>query len=308
MPLVVTTQVRRGTTALSLALILSMLSWLGTSHAAPRSTDLGSARARLQEFESDFQAVRTEYERVRSELDRIDRAMSKVERVIRGVARRMGGKERAAVNLAVELYKGGSGTTGIEGVLSSRSLVDLDKTMTYLAASEQAHSKVFERLEIDYEVLDENLADLEKARIIADKTEGRLAELRSDVSNKVSQLQNEVAGLEAAALAAERRRAEQAAAQVQQVIVDDAVRHPVPGPPYHADWEAIAMCESGGNWHIDSTYDGGLQFHPLTWLGYGGGKYARYAWQATKAEQIAIAEVVLREQGPGAWPNCFKSL
>ena len=44
----------------------------------------------------------------------------------------------------------------------------------------------------------------------------------------------------------------------------------------------------------------------MTWLGYGGGKYARYAWQASPAEQIAIAEKVLADQGPGAWPHCFK--
>ena len=71
------------------------------------------------------------------------------------------------------------------------------------------------------------------------------------------------------------------------------------------DWTAVAQCESGGNWHINSTYDGGLQFHPNTWLAYGGGRYARYAYQATREQQIAIAEKVLAGQGPGAWPNCF---
>lgn len=77
---------------------------------------------------------------------------------------------------------------------------------------------------------------------------------------------------------------------------------------YSADWEAISMCESSGRWHIDSTYDGGLQFHPDTWLGFGGGEFARYAWQATKWQQIAIAERVLVVQGPQAWPNCFRAL
>ena len=80
-----------------------------------------------------------------------------------------------------------------------------------------------------------------------------------------------------------------------------------PASPAQAgvNWDAIAQCESGGNWHINSTYDGGLQFHPDTWLAYGGGRYARYAYQATREEQIAIAERVLAGQGPGAWPNCF---
>ncbi len=56
------------------------------------------------------------------------------------------------------------------------------------------------------------------------------------------------------------------------------------------------------------TSNGGLQFHPLTWLGFGGAEFGRYAHQASKIEQIAIAERVLAIQGPGAWPNCFEPL
>jgi len=77
---------------------------------------------------------------------------------------------------------------------------------------------------------------------------------------------------------------------------------------YSADWEAVAMCESSGNWQIDAYFDGGLQFLPSTWIGFGGGELARYAYQATKTEQIAIAERVLAIQGPKAWPNCFHAL
>jgi hypothetical protein len=77
---------------------------------------------------------------------------------------------------------------------------------------------------------------------------------------------------------------------------------------YSADWEAVALCESSGNWHIDSQYDGGLQFHPVTWIEFGGGEFARYAYRATKLQQIAVAERVLAIQGPKAWPNCFSAL
>ena len=73
-------------------------------------------------------------------------------------------------------------------------------------------------------------------------------------------------------------------------------------------WDRVAACESGGNWSISTGngYYGGLQFSAQTWLGFGGGKYARYANQATKAQQIAIAQKVLRVQGPGAWPVCSR--
>lgn len=78
---------------------------------------------------------------------------------------------------------------------------------------------------------------------------------------------------------------------------------------YSADWAAVAMCESSGRWHINTgLFDGGLQFLPSTWWGFGGGAYARYAYQATRRQQIDIAERVLAVQGPNAWPNCFAAL
>ncbi|MFJ3444728.1 transglycosylase family protein [Streptomyces sp. NPDC086081] len=77
-----------------------------------------------------------------------------------------------------------------------------------------------------------------------------------------------------------------------------------------SEWDAVAQCESGGNWSINTGngYYGGLQFSASTWAGYGGTKYASTADQATKAQQIEIAEKVLASQGKGAWPVCGKGL
>jgi resuscitation-promoting factor RpfA len=74
------------------------------------------------------------------------------------------------------------------------------------------------------------------------------------------------------------------------------------------NWDAIAQCESGGNWSINTGngFYGGLQFTKGTWKAYGGGKYADTANHASRSEQIAIAEKVLRGQGIGAWPVCGK--
>ncbi len=71
-------------------------------------------------------------------------------------------------------------------------------------------------------------------------------------------------------------------------------------------WDAVAQCESGGNWSINTGngFYGGLQFTAQTWQGFGGGKYASTANLATKAQQIEIAQKVLQVQGPGAWPVC----
>ncbi|MEU4465801.1 transglycosylase family protein [Streptomyces sp. NPDC024017] len=77
-----------------------------------------------------------------------------------------------------------------------------------------------------------------------------------------------------------------------------------------SEWDTVAQCESGGNWSINTGngYYGGLQFSASTWSGYGGTKYASTADQATKEQQIEIAEKVLASQGKGAWPVCGKGL
>ncbi|MDO4908829.1 MAG: transglycosylase family protein [Corynebacterium sp.] len=75
-------------------------------------------------------------------------------------------------------------------------------------------------------------------------------------------------------------------------------------------WDAIAQCEAGGNWAINTGngYYGGLQFNAGTWLAYGGGQYASTANGATREQQIAIAEKVQAAQGWGAWPACTSKL
>jgi resuscitation-promoting factor RpfA len=77
-----------------------------------------------------------------------------------------------------------------------------------------------------------------------------------------------------------------------------------------SEWDAVAQCEAGGNWSINTGngYYGGLQFSASTWAAYGGTQYAASADQASKADQIAVAEKVLAAQGKGAWPNCGTGL
>lgn len=72
------------------------------------------------------------------------------------------------------------------------------------------------------------------------------------------------------------------------------------------NWDAVAACESGGNWgtNTGNGYQGGLQFSSSTWNAYGGGQYASSANQASRDQQIAVAEKVLAGQGIGAWPVC----
>jgi uncharacterized protein YabE (DUF348 family) len=71
-------------------------------------------------------------------------------------------------------------------------------------------------------------------------------------------------------------------------------------------WDALARCEAGGNWAINTGngFYGGVQFDQNTWERNGGLRYASRADLATREEQIAIAEVTRARQGWGAWPTC----
>ncbi len=75
-------------------------------------------------------------------------------------------------------------------------------------------------------------------------------------------------------------------------------------------WDRVAECEAGGDWgyHGDSGFEGGLQFHPGTWDGYKPAGFPDHAGDATRDQQIMVAERVLADQGWGAWPACSSRL
>jgi resuscitation-promoting factor RpfB len=77
-------------------------------------------------------------------------------------------------------------------------------------------------------------------------------------------------------------------------------------------WDALADCESGGDWSINTGngYYGGLQFSYDTWHAYGGGEYADYPHEASREQQIDIAEKVRDANGGsyGSWPGCASAL
>ena len=92
-----------------------------------------------------------------------------------------------------------------------------------------------------------------------------------------------------------------AAAALAGVVAPQATAAP------DSDWDKLAQCESGGNWAINTGngYYGGLQFTQSTWEANGGSGSAS---NASREEQIRVAENVLATQGPGAWPVCGQYL
>ncbi|MEV7153085.1 transglycosylase family protein [Streptomyces misionensis] len=71
-------------------------------------------------------------------------------------------------------------------------------------------------------------------------------------------------------------------------------------------WDKVAGCESGGSWSADTGngYYGGLQISQDDWIHYGGTRYASSADQASRSQQIAVAEKILADKGTLPWATC----
>jgi peptidoglycan hydrolase CwlO-like protein len=296
--------------ALLVLLLLSEFAAVVSSVADPPSpADVEAAERRVDLARDGLAAVTARLSEARSEVAAVRSRIVSTEAEIRRIARRVLREEDAVVEVAQEMYKDGSAAV-LVGLLSADSIAELESGVRYLRSSGKAHVRELEALAVDRKLLAARLDELDDARAraqdllveverleasVREELADRRAELATVRTQRAAYLRN-LADLEAANEAAEQAAAEAAVA---------AAPAPVPNVPQSVDWDAIAQCESGGNWALDGQYDGGLQFHPATWLGYGGGRYARYAWQATREQQIAIAERVLAAQGPSAWPNCF---
>jgi Transglycosylase-like domain/LysM domain len=72
-------------------------------------------------------------------------------------------------------------------------------------------------------------------------------------------------------------------------------------------WDRLAQCESGGNWSISTGngYYGGLQFSQGSWSAAGGSGNPA---DASREEQIRVAQNLQSQQGWGAWPACSRAL
>lgn len=107
-------------------------------------------------------------------------------------------------------------------------------------------------------------------------------------------------------------------AGMQATLVPIATPAPVATPApqrvvtYDGDtvWDDLAKCESGGNWAINTGngYYGGLQFNYGTWHDYGGADFAEYPHEASRDEQIIVAERLRAKRGYQPWPACRAKL
>jgi len=107
---------------------------------------------------------------------------------------------------------------------------------------------------------------------------------------------------------------EAAVAKRGEAIQVTPTEAPPPEPrtyiPHYDIWHALAECESGGDWSINTGngFYGGLQFTLQSWKGAGGLQYATRPDLATAEQQMITAEELLDMQGWGAWPTCSRKL
>lgn len=226
--------VKRGIASLVVlaSFALSVVSTPVVSHAAPSQSDVARAVERLRELEADFETVSEEYNLVHDRLVHLRAQISETELVVGKVKSRMATRSDAAERIATELYMNGGTSGAIEAVLTSDSIADIEERLHYLETSEEAQSKVFERLAADDDLLNSKMDVLQEATAEAAKEESRLADLRASINEKVEGQQEEIADLnalieranarEAAAAAAAEQAAAEAAAAEQDALIAQA--------------------------------------------------------------------------------------
>jgi hypothetical protein len=265
--------------------------------AQSASDKLADSKQRVRQKAQQLDDLVARYEEMWDRLAAARSDLQRTEKAARGIAKRLLENKEAAVRTARRLYQAGS-NLDLQMLMSTDDLSQIEGRLHYVQSAHKAYLSVFERLRVDSRLLDAKLAELERKHASIGRQFSHLIALRERLE---------------AELARERARVDELTdeAAAREAAAPSPPPPPPPEPPeppqpvYSANWDAIAQCESSGRWHLDAYYDGGLQFHPDTWIAFGGGKYAAYAWQASRLEQIAIAEKVLAAQGPDAWPNCF---
>lgn len=219
-----------GALLLTLALFVGLMSQTG-SLAAPTEAELDAARERLMELEADFEIVVERYNLVHENLTSIQARIGTTELEIRGIERRMGVRHDTAVDVARELYMGGS-NDAIEAVLVAEDITDVEARLAYLRTTQEAQAEIFERLAADRSELESKVDQLEEDRAAALAAEQRLTALREDIEAKLVEQRDEIEELNAAIEAAERRAARAAAAEeaAAAAVVPAAPAAPAPAP------------------------------------------------------------------------------
>jgi hypothetical protein len=289
-------------------------------------TKIGAAQAAVTSAQAEAAAARKAYERELANHRAAQAAASNAQATAQRAQHELAGARGDVASFARSSYMDGSTSPVLRALLTADGPAQAIERTALLEAVGRSRTDVLDRIEVvGHQAADASSA-AQATLAVAATAEARAAdelamarELEADARRDAAAFQAQHATM---LVQLQQARTSLVALQVQRTPAPSRAARPAPPrspsrPPVSAgvpssahDWDAVALCESGGDWSINTGngYYGGLQFSSSTWLSYGGGAYAPRADLATKAEQIAVAEKVLAAQGPGAWPTCGRGL
>ena len=316
---------------------LSAASQMADSAAADVArilTQLGNAQAAVVSADAHAAGARAQYEQERVGHLNAQAAATAAQARAEQAQQELAVASADVAAFARSSYMSGSTSPRLRAMLTSTGPAQLMERTALLDAVGQSRSDVLNRVTVAQQQATDAAAAARATLAEAAVLEGRAAAelLRADqmeiearqqaaafqVQQATMQVQLQRARTTLVALQAQRTAVQQSAAQSTAPPAasppagsggGSSSAGPAPGPAAN-DWTAVAECESGGNWSINTGngYYGGLQFSQSTWEAFGGGAYAARADLATQSQQIAVAEKVLAGQGKGAWPTCGRNL
>jgi hypothetical protein len=295
--------------------------------------EMGAAQTAVDDASARAAQARDDYERQRQVYDRAQADAQAADGAAQQAQADLSGARVALAQFARDSYMAGSTSSVLKSLVTSGSPAQMLERVALLEAAGDHRSAVLGVVTVAQQRAAETQTAAQAAVELADRSklaaEAALTSaetLRAGAEQQIAGLQSRQAAmqtqLDQARTTLVTLQSQRAAAQRAPVAKPSAPPLAKPSaPPADTpagpapvatgnDWDAVALCESGGNWSINTGngYYGGLQFSSSTWLAFGGGAYAPRADLAARSQQIAIGEKVLAAQGPGAWPTCGRNL
>ena len=296
--------------------------------------DMGAAQGAVDDARARATQARDDYERQRQAYDRAQADAQAADGAAQQAQANLSGARVALAQFARDSYMAGSTSSLLRSLITSGSPAQMLERVALLDAAGGHRTAVLGVVRVAQQRAVETQAAAQAAVGVADRS--KLAaqaaltaaeSVRTGAEQQIARLQTQQVSMQAQLEQARTTLVTLQSKRAAQLAVQRApVAKPVPVPTTSTpttstpaapapvasgnDWDAVAQCESGGNWSINTGngYYGGLQFNSSTWLAFGGGAYAPRADLATRSQQIAIAEKVLAAQGKGAWPTCGRNL
>jgi hypothetical protein len=299
--------------------------------------DMGAAQSAVDDATGRAAQARAEYERQQQALARAQAAAQAADAAAQQAHAEFSDARDALARFARDSYMAGSTSSLLKSLVTSAGPAQLIERAALLDAAGDHRSTVLavvtgaQQRAVDLQAAAKaSVADADRSRQAAQTALATAESAQADAQRQIDDLRRRQSAMQAQL---DQARATVVSLQQQQRAATPPAASragppakapsggpapapapaPAPGPaPVSGgnDWDAVAQCESGGNWSINTGngYYGGLQFSSSTWLAFGGGAYAPRADLAAKSQQIAIAEKVLAAQGKGAWPVCGRNL